>query len=213
MDICIASLEKEQDEKVEKDAAEKVDKYINPILVCKEIEAQAADNAIFVADGGDFVGTAAYVLRPRGPLSWMDPGAFGTLGVGAGFAIGAKLSKPESEVWIIYGDGACGFSIAELDTMVRMKIPVIAVVGNDAAWMQIYRSTKETLNSEVACLLAYTDYQEVAKGFGAEGLIARSAEELPGVIKQAKELAKQGKPVLINTLIGRTDFRKGSMSM
>ena len=61
-------------------------------------------------------------LRPRGPLTWLDPGAFGTLGVGGGFALGAKLCRPESEVWVIYGDGSLGYSVAEFDTFTRHKV-------------------------------------------------------------------------------------------
>ena len=80
-----------------------------------------------MADGGDFVGTAAYILRPRGPLSWLDPGAFGTLGVGGGFALGAKLVRPEADVWIIWGDGSCAYSIAEYDTFKRFMVNVIFV--------------------------------------------------------------------------------------
>ena len=60
--------------------------------------------------------------RPRGPLRWLDPGAFGTLGVGGGFALGAKLCRPESEIWIIYGDGTCGYSVAEFDTFTRHRV-------------------------------------------------------------------------------------------
>ena len=71
--------------------------------------------------------------------TWLDPGAFGTLGVGAGFALGAKLCRPEAEVWALFGDGALGYSIAEFDTFVRHGVPIIAVVGNDAGWTQIAR--------------------------------------------------------------------------
>lgn len=60
--------------------------------------------------------------RPRGPLKWLDPGAFGTLGVGGGFALGAKLCRPDSDVWIIYGDGSLGYSVAEFDTFTRHKV-------------------------------------------------------------------------------------------
>ena len=62
------------------------------------------------------------LCRPRGPLTWLDPGAFGTLGVGGGFALGAKLCRPESEVWVIYGDGSLGYSVAEFDTFTRHKV-------------------------------------------------------------------------------------------
>ena len=68
--------------------------HVNPLAFFRALEAEAGDNAVFVADGGDFVATASYVLHPRAPLSWLDPGAFGTLGVGAGFAIGAALARP-----------------------------------------------------------------------------------------------------------------------
>ena len=74
------------------------DQHLNPLKVFHELEEVLPDNAVLVADGGDFVSTAAYILRPRSPLSWLDPGAFGTLGVGGGFALGAKISRPDSQV-------------------------------------------------------------------------------------------------------------------
>jgi thiamine pyrophosphate-dependent acetolactate synthase large subunit-like protein len=82
--------------------------FVNPIALLRAIDRMAGDDAIFVADGGDFVGTASYILSPRGPRAWLDPGAFGTLGVGAGFALGASLCRQDAEVWILFGDGACG---------------------------------------------------------------------------------------------------------
>jgi len=188
--------------------------YVNPLALCQEIEKVADDNAIFVADGGDFVGTAAYILRPRGPLSWLDPGPFGTLGVGSAFAMAAKLCRPESEVWIIFGDGAVGFSIAEFDTFVRHKIPVIAVVGNDAAWMQILRDQQKILNSDVACVLNYTNYQDSAKGFGAEGIVVKKESDVPAALQKAKKIAKEQRlPVLVNVMISKSDFREGSISV
>ena len=77
------------------------------------------DDAIMVVDGGDFVATAAYVVKPRAPLSWLDPGVFGTLGVGGGFALGAALRNPGQEVWLIWGDGSSAYSLAEFDTFLR----------------------------------------------------------------------------------------------
>ncbi len=103
---------------------------VNPIALLKALDRFIDDRSILVADGGDFVATAAYTLRPKMPLSWLDPGPFGTLGVGAGFALGAKLSRPDAEVWLLYGDGAAGYSLQEFDTFVRHGVPVIAVVGN-----------------------------------------------------------------------------------
>jgi acyl-CoA synthetase (AMP-forming)/AMP-acid ligase II/thiamine pyrophosphate-dependent acetolactate synthase large subunit-like protein len=187
--------------------------FVNPIALLKAVDAAAADNAIFVADGGDFVGTAAYILRPRGPLGWLDPGPFGTLGVGGGFALGAALCRPGAEVWAIFGDGALGYSVAEFDTFVRHGIPVIAVVGNDACWTQIAREQVKVLKDDVATTLARSAYHEVAAGFGAEGILVKSNAEIPGALERAKAAAKAGKPVLINAWLDRTAFREGSLSM
>jgi len=187
--------------------------HVNPIALCREIDAAAADDAVFVADGGDFVATASYVLHPRSPLSWLDPGVFGTLGVGAGFALGAKLCRPQSEVWIVYGDGACGYGMTEFDTFVRHRIPVIAVVGNDAGWTQIAREQVKMLKDDVATVLARSAYDDVVAGFGATGLRVHSMAGVPGVLADARAAAASGKPVLVNAWLDRTEFREGSISM
>lgn len=192
------------------------EQHLNPLNVLYHTERALSDNSILVADGGDFVGSAAYILRPRGPLKWLDPGAFGTLGVGGGFALGAKLVHPDAEVWIIYGDGSLGYSIAEFDTFQRHNLPVIALVGNDACWTQIAREQVPMFQSSVACNLSYCDYDTVARGFGGEGFkLDRSSsdEKIDEVLKEAKMLAKAGSPVLINCLIGKSDFREGSISV
>jgi thiamine pyrophosphate-dependent acetolactate synthase large subunit-like protein len=186
---------------------------INPLHLCGEIEAALGTNAVLVGDGGDFVATASYTISPRGPLSWLDPGAFGTLGVGAGFALGAKLCRPDAEVWALFGDGALGYSLAEFDTFVRHQIPIIAVVGNDAGWTQIAREQVELLRDEVGTVLAHTDYHRVAEGFGAVGLALEDPELVPEVLQQARQAAAAGKPVLVNAILGKTDFRKGSISV
>ena len=187
--------------------------HVNPLAFFRAMEAEAGDDAVFVADGGDFVATASYVLRPRSPLSWLDPGAFGTLGVGAGFAIGAATARPGSEVWIVWGDGACGWGLAEFDSMVRQGIPVIAVVGNDAGWTQIAREQVKMLHDDVATVLARSDYHRVVAGFGAEGLLIRHADEVRPTLARARELARQGKAVLVNVWLDKTEFREGSLSM
>jgi len=186
---------------------------INPLLFLKTLEGFLDDRALLVADGGDFVATAAYTLRPRGPLSWLDPGVFGTLGVGAGFAAGARLCRPDAEVWLLYGDGSAGYSLAEFDTLVRHRLPVIAVVGNDAGWSQIARDQVKYLKDDVATALAPTAYEQVVEGFGAKGLRVARAEEIVPALEEARRTAAGGRPVLINVLIGRTDFRDGSISM
>ena len=187
--------------------------HVNPVAFFRALERTAADDAVFVADGGDFVATASYILRPRRPLSWLDPGAFGTLGVGAGFSLGAALLRPQAEVWLIWGDGASGYGLAELDTFVRHGIPVIAVVGNDAAWSQIAREQVKMLGDAVGTVLARTAYHDVAKGFGAEGVEIRTAAEVAPGLARARELRAAGRCVLVNVWLDSSEFREGSISM
>jgi thiamine pyrophosphate-dependent acetolactate synthase large subunit-like protein len=192
---------------------ERAGEHVNPVAFLRALDRAAGAAAVFVADGGDFVGTASYILRPRGPLAWLDPGAFGTLGVGAGFALGAAAVRPGSEVWLLWGDGACGYGIVEFDTFVRHGIAVIAIVGNDAGWTQIAREQVKLFGDDVATVLARTAYHDVARGFGAEGLEIRSDAEVADVLAQAKTLAAAGRPVLVNVWLDKTEFREGSISM
>ena len=146
---------------------------VNPLRLCREIDRAMGDDAVLVADGGDFVATASYTVRPRGPLGWLDPGAFGTLGVGGGFALGAKLCRPRAEVWVLYGDGSVAYSLAEFDAFARHGLPVIAVVGNDAGWTQIAREQVPILGDDVGTTLARTDYHLVGRGVRRQGAAPR----------------------------------------
>jgi thiamine pyrophosphate-dependent acetolactate synthase large subunit-like protein len=205
-------LEKNRDDEIIQQSEMTTD-FVNPIKLCTTINNLLDDSSILIADGGDFVGTASYVVRPKGPLSWLDPGPFGTLGVGGGFALGSKSAYKDKEVWIIYGDGACAFSLAEFDTFVRHKLPVIAIVGNDASWQQIAREQVDMLGSPIGTNLANTAYHQVAIGYGGKGYAVEDPNELESVLLQAKEDARNGHPVLVNVRIGKTDFRKGSISV
>jgi acetolactate synthase-1/2/3 large subunit len=193
--------------------AGKSGEHVNPVAFFRALEKAAGENASFVADGGDFVATAAYILRPRAPLAWLDPGAFGTLGVGAGFSIGVAAARPGSETWLLWGDGASGYGLAEFDTFVRHGLPVIAVIGNDACWTQIAREQVKMLGDDVGTVLRRTAYHDVARGFGAEGIEVRSDAEVGPALARAREFASQGKAVLVNVWLDRTEFREGSISM
>ncbi len=204
--------EKEGINKIEQFMNEKTE-HINPLKLCQDIESLMDDDSIIIVDGGDFIATASYLVKPTGSLKWIDAGAFGTLGAGAGFALSAKLLNPGSEVWLIYGDGAAGYSITEFDTFVRHNISVIGIIGNDGGWTQIQRDQVKYLGDDVATTLKYSDYHAVAKGYGAEGLVVNDPKDVMRILKEAKDICKNGKPVLINALIGKTNFREGSISM
>ena len=196
------------------------------------LEDALPENAILVADGGDFIATSSYILRPRGPLCWLDPGAFGTLGVGGSFALGAKLVRPDAKVWLLWGDGSAGYSLAEFDTFTRHRVPVIALIGNDAGWTQIEREQVPLFQDPAACVLEYLPYEQVAVGYGGKGIAIgggqsggdavaededqqeKGPEMSVGVaIAQAKAWERQGYAVCINALIGGTNFREGSLSV
>ncbi|XP_055929697.1 2-hydroxyacyl-CoA lyase 2-like isoform X2 [Argiope bruennichi] len=210
---------RERDEATEKKNKEKINynesRYLDPVHLLYDLEKVLPENTVIVADGGDFVATSSYILRPRGPLRWLDPGAFGTLGVGAGFALGAKLCYPDSNVLILYGDGSCGYSIMEFDTFIRHKLPIIALVGNDACWTQIAREQVPIFQSEVACNLAFTDYHKVVEALGGKGMVLTGDDKnnLESKLTAAFDLCKRGDSVLVNAHLGKTDFRAGSISI
>jgi len=189
---------------------------VNPVRLFQLMDTLLTDKSVLVADGGDFVATAAYVLRPRGPLCWFDPGAFGTLGVGGGFAMGVKAARPDSEVWLVWGDGSSGYSLAEIDSMTRQGLPCIAIIGNDGSWGQIAREQGNMLGSNVGCHLVNTDYHKVAEGYGGKGLLipaSASDEEILATLREAQALCAAGHAVVVNVMLARSDFRAGSISV
>jgi acetolactate synthase-like protein len=186
---------------------------IDPLHFFLRMEEAMADDAVLVVDGGDFVATASYILRPRAPLSWLDPGVFGTLGVGGGMALGASLVRPGREVWLVWGDGSSAYTLAEFDSYVRHGVAPIAVIGNDASWAQIAREQVEILGTTLGCDLRRTDYHKVAEGYGGVGLILTDPARVDATLAEAKSIAKTGRPVCINVHLRTTDFRKGSISI
>jgi acetolactate synthase-1/2/3 large subunit len=186
---------------------------VNPMQFFLRMEALMDDDATLVADGGDFVATASYILRPRAPQRWLDPGVFGTLGVGGGFAVAAAALRRGQETWILYGDGSSAYTLAEFDTFARHGLAPIAVIGNDACWAQIAREQVEMLGDDVGTVLARTAYHDVAEGYGGVGLLLDDPAKIDETLREAKAIARSGRPVCLNVHIARSDFRKGSISI
>jgi acetolactate synthase-1/2/3 large subunit len=185
---------------------------INPLRACKEIADSVGEDAIFIGDGGDFVATAASVVRVYQQGHWLDPGPLGTLGVGPGYAMAAKLAKPNSPVIIIYGDGSFGLHAMEFEACIRQKINIVGVIGNDAGWTQIRRGQVQLYGVErsVATALSFTRYDKVVEALGGHGEYV----ERPQDIRPAMERAlAAGKPALVNIKIGGSDFRKDAISI
>ncbi len=208
----LSERDAERETQISSQAAQETD-LINPLHFLQQIESVIDEDSVLIGDGGDFVASASYIVRPRSPLSWLDPGAFGTLGSGGGFALAAACIRPKAEIWLLYGDGSCGYSLAEFDTFARHHLPVIAVVGNDAGWTQIAREQKDIFGTAISTELAHSAYHLVAEGYGGIGLRLDDPRKINETLIEAKAIARAGKPVLINVMISQTDFRKGSISM
>ncbi len=210
---ALTRREEARDAKIAERAASSSPSRVSPIRLFLELEEKLADDAILIADGGDFVGTASYILRPRGPIAWLDPGVYGTLGVGGGFAAGASACAKGREVWILWGDGSSAYSLSEFDTFVRHGMAPIAVIGTDALWSQIARDQTDLLGDAVGTVLRDTSYEKVAEGYGGVGLLLDDEAKIGEVLDEAKRIAKSGKPVCVNVLLAPSDFRKGSISV
>jgi acetolactate synthase-1/2/3 large subunit len=185
---------------------------INPLRACKEIADALPESAIIIGDGGDFVATAASVVRVHEQGHWLDPGPLGTLGVGPGYAMAAKLAKPESPVVIVYGDGSFGLHAMEFEACIRQKINVVGVLGNDAGWTQILRGQEQMYGRErlVATRLDYTRYDRVVEALGGHGEYVERPQDIRPAVERA---LGAGKPALVNIKIGKSDFRKDAISI
>jgi acetolactate synthase-1/2/3 large subunit len=185
---------------------------IDPMRLCKAIAdvIAADDEMIVIGDGGDIVAQASKVLKVPDRGTWMDPGPLGTLGVGMPFALAAQLANPDKRVLIVYGDGSFGLNGFEFDTAVRFGLPIVGVVGNDAAWGQMMRPQAMIYGADrlVATQLSYTRYDKVVEALGGHGEHVTEPSEIVPAIERA---LASGKPALVNVEM-RTDVdgMKGS---
>lgn len=139
----------------------------------------------------------------------MDPGPLGTLGVGMPFAIAAQIAHPKQRVVIVYGDGSFGLNGFEYDTAVRFGLPILGVLGNDAAWGQMMRPQAAVYGRDrlVATQLAYTRYDKVVEALGGHGEWCERPEEIRPALERA---AASGKPALVNVKIRQDlDYKGG----
>lgn len=144
---------------------------------------------LFVADGGNFVAMAAKVLELPGPGRWLDPGPLGCLGVGAPFAIAAKLLHPQRQVIVLQGDGSFGLNGFDFETAVRFGLPMVVVVGNDGAWGQIRLPQVAMFGEDKspATSLAFTRYDQVVEAFGGHGELVTAPEQIRPALERALE--------------------------
>jgi len=186
---------------------------VDPLRLCAEIDAALPPEATVIGDGGDFVATAAKIVRPRRyPAGWLDPGPLGTLGVGMGFALAARILRPENPVVVLLGDGAAGLDLLEFEAAIRQDLPFVAVVGNDAAWTQIRRLQVQLFGEDraVATGLSYCRYDEVVRALGGYGEWVERPEDVRPALERA---LAAGRPALVNVMMGQSDFRAGAIAV
>jgi acetolactate synthase-1/2/3 large subunit len=185
---------------------------INPLRLCSELNQFVGEQTIIVGDGGDFVATAAAIFELHRPAQWMDPGPLGTLGVGPGYALAAKLARPDCDVLLVLGDGSFGFNGIEFEALVRQRIKVVGVVGNDACWTQIHRGQVMLYGRERAraTTLAHTRYDRMVEALGGHGEHVRRLDQLRPALERAFAAEDAA---LVNVEIGASDFRKNALAV
>jgi acetolactate synthase-1/2/3 large subunit len=185
---------------------------VDPQRMCREVRDWLATlrDPIVIGDGGDIVATAAKILPVAREDSWMDPGPLGTLGVGMPFALAAQLSHPDRRVVIVYGDGSFGLNGFEYDTAVRFGLPIVGILGNDAAWGQMMRPQAAMYGWERAgpTLLRYTRYDKVVEALGGHGELVERPEQIRPALERA---AASGKPALVNVILRQDREFKGGI--
>jgi acetolactate synthase-1/2/3 large subunit len=171
---------------------------LHPMRIYGELAQVLDRDAIVIGDGGDFVSYAGRVVSSYEPGCWLDPGPFGCLGSGPGYALAAKLARPERQVVLLLGDGAFGFSGMEFDTLARHGVHVVGVMGNNGIW-GLEKHPMEFLYgySVAAELRPETRYDQVVEALGGHGELVREPGELRGALERA--LSADG-PALVNVL-------------
>jgi acetolactate synthase-1/2/3 large subunit len=171
---------------------------LHPMRLYRELAGVLDRDAILIGDGGDFVSYAGRVVETYAPGCWLDPGPFGCLGCGPGYALAAKLAHPDRQVVLLLGDGAFGFSGMEFDTLARHGVNVVGVVGNNGIWALEKHPMESLYGYSVATdLVPETRYDRVVEALGGKGELVRAPGELRPALERA--LSASG-PVLLNVL-------------
>jgi acetolactate synthase-1/2/3 large subunit len=171
---------------------------LHPMRIYGELAQMLDRDAMVVGDGGDFVSYAGRVVDSYRPGCWLDPGPYGCLGSGPGYALAAKLAHPERQVVLLLGDGAFGFSGLEFDTLARHGVAVVGVMGNNGIWALEKHPMEAVYGYSVAAdLRPGTRYDEVVAALGGHGELVSRPDELRPALERA---FAAGRPALVNVL-------------
>jgi acetolactate synthase-1/2/3 large subunit len=200
----VAALREAESERREAERVEREDARapLHPMRLYAELATVLDRDAIVIGDGGDFVSYAGRVVDSFAPGCWLDPGPFGCLGTGCGYALAAKLAHPDRQVVLMLGDGAFGFSGMEFDTLARHGVNVVGVMGNNGIWA-LEKHPMEFLYgySVAADLRPGTRYDRMVQALGGHGELVERPEDLRGALERA---FSAGLPALVNVLTDPT---------
>ncbi len=187
---------------------------IHPYRLAYEINEFLGEDTIYIGDGGDIVTISAQAVRPRNPGQWMDPGALGSLGVGTGFSMAAKLAHPNKEVVCLYGDGAFGMTAFDMETAQRFGAPYLAVVGNNSAMNQIRYGQLAKYGQErgdVGNKLGDVPFSQFGKMIGGYGEEVHEAKDIqPALLRAREAIAKTGKCAVVNVWVDPNEYAPGT---
>ncbi|WFE64322.1 acetolactate synthase [Micromonospora sp. WMMD714] len=201
----IARLRTAEDAAKARDAAEMAAETdpIRPARVYGELRRVLAPDAVTIGDGGDFVSYAGRYLEPSQPGTWLDPGPYGCLGTGLGYAMGARVSHPDRQICVLMGDGAAGFSLMDAESLVRQRLPVVIVVGNNGIWGLEKHPMRAMYGYDVAAdLQPELRYDKVVEALGGAGETVAKAADLGPALGRAFDA---GVPYLVNVLTDPAD--------
>jgi acetolactate synthase I/II/III large subunit len=171
---------------------------VHPARIYGELLKVLDDDAVVIGDGGDFVSFAGKYVEPARPGGWLDPGPFGCLGTGLGYAIAARLARPSAQVVLLLGDGAAGFSLMDADTLVRHRLPVVIICGNNGAWGLEKHPMRALYGYDVAAdLQPGCRYDEVVRALGGAGELVTRADGIASALRRA---FAAGAPYLVNVV-------------
>ncbi len=187
---------------------------IHPYRLAYDINEFLGEDTIYVGDGGDIVTISAQAVRPRNPGLWMDPGALGSLGVGTGFSMAAKLAHPNKEVICLYGDGAFGMTAFDMETAQRFGAPYLAVIGNNSAMNQIrygqlakYGQERGNVGNKLGDV-PFSKFADMIGGYGEE--VHEAKEILPALLRAREAIAKTGKCAVVNVWVDPNEYAPGT---
>jgi len=187
---------------------------IHPYRLAYEINEFLTDDTVYIGDGGDVVTISAQAVRPRRPGNWMDPGALGSLGVGTGFAMAAKLAHPHKEVLCYYGDGSFGMTAFDMETADRFRAPYIAVIGNNSAMNQIRYGQLAKYGPQrgnVGNKLGDVEFSHFPRQWGGWGIEVREAAKIAPALRQARDkVAQTGKSAVVNVWVDPNEYAPGT---